>query len=149
MFSSSSLFLKTAFAFLVLSGLVSASTHIDSRRSRHQTRQTGTVPEANVVSCDFLLQPTATVDASATEDLGYEFQTIITGALQGSSESQVSSVSSNFTANNDENNTFNVQNQLGALEASAADSKALIEGWVGTVLPGFSSNWIVFSATCK
>ncbi|KAF9561816.1 hypothetical protein CPC08DRAFT_707186 [Agrocybe pediades] len=105
------------------------------------------IPSANFVTCDFVLQPTATIDPSATNILFFEFNRDINTALSGPGIGS-GTVSVSFTANFDANNTFNVQETLGAQHLTSAETTASIEGWVGTTIAGLFSNWVVNAAAC-
>ncbi|KAF4617696.1 hypothetical protein D9613_005818 [Agrocybe pediades] len=119
-----------------------ATTALDKRQG---------IPTANLVTCNFVLQPTAAVDPTNINELNFEFSNVIIDAFENSSTPTgiVVNFGTTFSANLDANNTFNVQDEFGSQRLSAATSIPIIESWVGTTLPGFTSNWIVNSASCQ
>ncbi|KAF4617545.1 hypothetical protein D9613_005774 [Agrocybe pediades] len=109
------------------------------------------IPSANVVKCDFVLQPTAIIDPNATDELSHEFDVVIANALRaqpGIDTGFVTPITIIYIANLDAKNTFNVEETLGAEKLTSAQTTAIIEGWLGTTIPGQFSNWIVNTAAC-
>lgn len=54
---------------------------------------------------------------------------------------------STFSTNAD--GTFTVEDTISAGGETAAETAAIITGWVGEVKAGFTINWLVDSASCN
>ncbi|KDR70787.1 hypothetical protein GALMADRAFT_1346340 [Galerina marginata CBS 339.88] len=97
--------------------------------------------QANAVTCDYVLKPDTAVTPTDAE-----FNFTIGRSLSIDAGGSVFNFGSTFTANLD--STFSVENKISADGKTAAETAAIITGWVGETKTGLSANWLVESVTC-
>ncbi|KDR67408.1 hypothetical protein GALMADRAFT_232075 [Galerina marginata CBS 339.88] len=97
--------------------------------------------QANPVTCDYVLKPDVTVTPTDSE-----FNFVIGRALSIDVGGSIFNFGSTFTTNPD--STFNVENKISADGKTAAETAAIITGWVGETKTGLAANWLVESVSC-
>ncbi|KJA23663.1 hypothetical protein HYPSUDRAFT_66074 [Hypholoma sublateritium FD-334 SS-4] len=113
-----------------------------------------TVPVARQVgaatTCTLVLTPQSPVSSST--NLLAEFNLLIGRNLVIEAEGEGGDGSGNnagstFTTNAD--GTFTVEDTVSAGGETAAETAAIITGWVGEIKDGFTINWLVDAASCN